>query len=114
MKGANDNDTPLTPAEISTNDPETVERLRRGRTEPIRESAYLTIAQAARDWDETSEETIQEAVCRWANAGHAEVHYCGDVYIEDPMRGHYLDDDRMAKLVAWMRSEGMLPEAVQS
>lgn len=45
---------------------------------------------------------IEYRVKQWAKCIHAEVHSCGDVYIEDPMNGHYLDDSNMMWLWQWL------------
>ena len=35
------------------------------------------------------------------NVGHAEIHECGSVYIEDPCIGHYLDYDDISDFLEW-------------
>lgn len=75
---------------------------------------YETImACAARDWEDNGQ-TIEQAVCEWANCRHAEVHeMTGEVYVEDPQDGRYLGDADLAKLVSWMRQRGMIDAEAQ-
>jgi hypothetical protein len=43
-----------------------------------------------------------EPICNWANCEYADIDDDGDVWIEGPQTGHWLDDDKLVKLAAWL------------
>ena len=72
-------------------------------------TAKETIAQMHADhangiWDG---ESPAELVCRKFNCSDAEFDSDGNVWIEGPQAGHWLDDDKLDELVEWMKSEGV-------
>jgi len=44
-------------------------------------------------------EDVVDYVRAWANCDYADVDDDGDVWISDPMRGHWLDAGKLAELV---------------
>lgn len=49
--------------------------------------------------------TIEGLVTEWCNASEVEVDEKGDIWIANPQRGHWLDDERKAKFVAWCEAQ---------
>jgi len=49
--------------------------------------------------------TAVDAVKEWANCREAEIDEKGDVWIADPQRGHWLDDDAKAEFIAWCKAQ---------
>mgnify|MGYP003452726851 FL=1 len=45
--------------------------------------------------------TIGELVTEWCNASDVEVDDDGGIWIANPQRGHWLDEDERAEFVAW-------------
>ena len=75
------------------------------RTEhtPFAALADIARAHAAGAWDgDSPEDLIRERY----NCRRAELHDCGDIYIEDPQSGHYITEDDARDLVAWIRARG--------
>lgn len=54
-----------------------------------------------------SGESPNELLARWRNCRLATVDDLGGLYVEDPQRGHFLDDYRAIQFVAWLESEGV-------
>ncbi len=52
-------------------------------------------------------ETPEQLLGRCSNCSHAEVHENGDLYVEGPGTGSYLDQDKADKFVEWLKSEGV-------
>lgn len=48
---------------------------------------------------------IEDLVTQWCNASEVEVDETGDIWIANPMAGHWLDDERKAAFVAWCEAQ---------
>lgn len=40
-------------------------------------------------------------ICEWLNCDYASVDADGDVWVEGPMVGHWLSEDRKAEYISW-------------
>lgn len=64
------------------------------------------ILAAKQDWE--GDQSIEAAICEWANCSVARIDDIGDVWIEEPQSGHWLNQDNLGKLVRWMGERGMI------
>jgi len=64
----------------------------------------MSVNQRILDWlanADCDRETIIALVCEWANCREADIDPAGGVWICDPQRGHWLDDDDKERLLEW-------------
>lgn len=59
-------------------------------------NAHVAMLALRRDWE--GDETIEQAICRVYNCRFAEIDGDGDVWIDGPQRGHWLDADALGDL----------------
>lgn len=64
----------------------------------------MTVNQQILDIKANADDAIS-LVTEWANCHDAEIDEKGDVWINNPQRGHWLDDDAKAEFVAWCAAQ---------
>ena len=52
------------------------------------------------DWE--GEISMEQMAQEWANCTHAEIDDDGDVHVEGPQAGRWLDDDELIDFLSWL------------
>lgn len=47
----------------------------------------------------------EPSIREWLNCETAEVDAAGDVWVAEPMDGHWLNDDKKAEYIAWREAQ---------
>lgn len=53
----------------------------------------------------TNADDATALVMEWANCGEAEIDDEGGIWISNPQAGHWLDDEKRARFVAWCEQQ---------
>jgi hypothetical protein len=56
-------------------------------------------------WETTNNFDLVDLAKEWANCREARVDDHGDVWIEDPQTGHWLEDDDLLNFVDWVEGK---------
>lgn len=52
-----------------------------------------------------SEIPAGDLVTQWCNASEVQIDGQGNIWIANPMRGHWLDDEAKAEFIAWVNAQ---------